>query len=143
MTKLEVAPLPGFHQVWLLDDPVLNQPFRAAYELGDDRLFTLTGYNLAPPPTSVPRLRHGMGGAMPQDIVWPQSVMPPFVSDRVLTLFHEHQITGWDSFPVEIRDKRGAIHTTYHRLMMTAAPCGPIDWTRGMPFDRTEVPLGR
>lgn len=137
------AHFPGLRHIWMIEDPLSSRSFRAAYEIGDDRLFTLTGYNLAPPPSHMTRLRHGMGGAVPQDVVWPRSVMPPFVSDRVINLLQEFDITGWGSFPIEIRDKSGKIHTNYFRLVINATPCGAIDWRRGGPLEQTGVPSGQ
>jgi hypothetical protein len=143
--------IPGYDHLYLLEDPVSNVFFRADFALNEldalpsglYEMFSKSGYNLHPPPDSPPRLYHGMGRAQPSDIVWPMAAMPPFISDRVIGLLTDHNVTGWSSFPVEIIDRHGTLHRTHHRLMITATPCGPIDWLRGELIERTEVPRGR
>jgi hypothetical protein len=132
---------PGLDRISGLTDPLIDRPFRASIDLHEDNLLVATGRGYAAPPLHLPRLTYGSGGAAPGDIVWPRAVMQPFVSDRIITLLREHGVTGWDSFPVEIIDKRGDTHQNFHRLMITGR-CGRIDWTKGEHFERTEVPLG-
>jgi hypothetical protein len=142
---------PGFDCIYVLDDPVSGIYFRAGLSRrefdpvphGIAEMFRMTAYGLQPPPTQRPRLYHGSGRATPSDIVWPMGGVMPFVSDRVITLLSEYDVTGWDSFSVEIVDRNGVLHNTHHRLMITSDPCGPIDWRRGVLIERTEVPRGR
>ena len=36
----------------------------------------------------------------------------PFVSDRAINLLIEYDVSGWDSFPVEIVDRKTGCYTT-------------------------------
>jgi hypothetical protein len=142
---------PGHNRIYLLADPMSDIHFRAdfakrAHDLlaaGVYEMFHFSGYNRHPPPAETPRLYHGSGRAQPSDIVWPMAGMPPFISDRIVDLLTEHNVSGWSSFPVEIVDRNGDLHQTHHRLMITATPCGPVDWLMGELIERTEPYRGR
>ena len=123
---------PGFDRIYVLDDPVSGIYFRAGLSRrefdpiphGIAEMFRMTAYGLQPPPTQRPRLYHGSGRATPSDIVWPMGGVMPLVSDRMINLLSEYDVTGWDSFNVEIVDRNGVLHNTHHRLMITSKPCG-------------------
>jgi len=134
---------PGFDLIWMLRDPLRDDTFRADFDDSDAELLRLTGYNLVPPPMQPVEISYGDGGPMPGDVVWSLGSMPPFVSDRITALLRANHIGGWDSFRVQLRDKCGGLHANYNRLMITANPCGPVDWRKGQVFERTEVPRGR
>ena len=74
-----------------------------------------------------------MGSAQPMDVIWCNTTGPIIVSDRVLALWQEEGVTGWDTYPVRLLNADDKHGRTFHGVTITGR-CGPIDPTRSEVF---------
>ncbi|MHB1295628.1 MAG: hypothetical protein ACYC4R_11615 [Anaerolineae bacterium] len=68
------------------------------------------------------KLRGYMGGQA-ADVLWTGLVVLFCVSSRVVDLLRAEGITGWDTFPVEVYDRRGEFLPGYHGFAITGPTC--------------------
>ncbi|MHB1295631.1 MAG: hypothetical protein ACYC4R_11630 [Anaerolineae bacterium] len=68
------------------------------------------------------KLRGYMGGQA-VDVLWSGLVVLFCVSSRVVDLLRAEGITGWDTFPVEVYDRRGGFLPGYHGFAITGPTC--------------------
>lgn len=57
------------------------------------------------------------------DILWSQVVTPVCVSERVVCLLQQNEVSGWSTYPVEVLDNNGRLLAGYHGLSVTGATC--------------------
>ena len=68
-------------------------------------------------------------GRKATDFLWTQLIKPVCVSDRVIRILEEYDVTGWSTYPVQVFDAEGVLHDSYHGLVVTGAVC-EADYTR-------------
>ena len=77
------------------------------------------------------------------DFLWTQLVTPVCVSQRVVQILNENQVTGWSTYPVEVFDQVGKLHASYHGLAVTGAVC-EADYSRSVVVTKPPpAPRGR
>ena len=81
-----------------------------------------------------------MGRAKPVDVVWTTWATPMLISERVVQILRDHEFTGWDVFPMPLRDKAGELHPGFYFLQVHGR-CGPRDPSKGEPFQE-KYPAG-
>jgi hypothetical protein len=114
-------PFPGFENLFELQDPVANPPFRA--DILFDKPFRLLRAETSP--TEPVRVAHAMGGR-PQDFIWTTYGSVFLVSERVCKLLENARVSGWKTYPVEVIDRVGAIVPGFYGFAVTGR-CGSID----------------
>lgn len=57
------------------------------------------------------------------------------ISDHAVEAFTESGLTGWKTFPVQIKAKKGGFVTGYQGLSVTGR-CGPVDHSKSEPFEK-------
>ena len=63
------------------------------------------------------------------DFLWTQLVTPVCVSERVICILKDNEISGWSTYPVEVFDHEGNPHPYYHGLAVIGAVC-EADYSR-------------
>lgn len=63
------------------------------------------------------------------DFLWTQLVIPVCVSDRVVRILGENEVTGWSTYPVEVFDQEGRLLVGCNGLAVTGAVC-EADYSR-------------
>jgi hypothetical protein len=70
-------------------------------------------------------VRHAAGARL-APVIWTTSLKPILVHDRVVELLRERKLSGWDIYPVTIRDKHDMGIDQFWGLSFLGR-CGPID----------------
>jgi hypothetical protein len=124
-------PFPGFEQLYELSDP---PPFphlcgKLAVDDYEGLIGLIRGERQLPRPLAVHLDREDS----PQDIIWLENAAGAIISDRVVALFQQHELTGWTTYPVTLISPGGTMHSGYHGLGVTGR-CGPLNWTDRQPL---------
>ena len=115
-----------------LSDPMAIEPYRLRSRLPSasskggvdlDRLSRGASQARAPIQFDVAQ------GAETCDLLWTQLVTPVCISERVVRLLRQNEVSGWSTYPVEILDNNGRLLAGYHGLSVTGAIC-PADYSR-------------
>jgi len=114
---------PGFNSVFWLGEPLTSQHFRATLEIDADP--TALTRNEIQPPGAI-ESRWVMGRRLPADLIWTDDATPLLLSARVVSLFRQHELTGWSTYEIDLFGKNGEPIPGYHGLSVTGR-CGPID----------------
>jgi hypothetical protein len=69
---------------------------------------------------------------------WPSFYL---ISDKFKNLLEEHHFTGWTTYPIIIRDKKGNQIEGYHGFSVTGVS-GPISHANSPSFEARYVPTG-
>ena len=69
---------------------------------------------------------------------WPSFYL---ISDKFKNLLNEHHFTGWTTYPIVIRDKKGNQIEGYHGFSVTGVS-GPISHENSPSFEARYVPTG-
>ncbi len=134
-----------YSKLFKLVDPLANRPLRletvrdAVWLTIRDDVWPLYRGQLK---LSEPlKLRAYMGGQA-TDFLW--TGYPPLVcvSSRVVELLTEHEITGWDTYPVEVYGRKGEPLPGYHDFAVTGPECRR-DRSRSEILTRQDVPGGK
>lgn len=86
------------------------------------------------------RLVPAMGGH-PTDVMWATTSEVLVVSQRVVNLLKAHGITGWATYAVEVRDKKGNPVPGYYGFAVTGK-AGEQDLRRGEVIDKPPIVPG-
>ncbi len=114
---------PGFDSIYLLGDPLANQPFRGTIEVSvNEATALLRGEWIPKRPVIV---RHQMGGA-PRKVIWTSFADVLIVDQEVVQLFRANGFKGWTTYPVEVHGKTDEVIEGYQGLAITGR-CGHID----------------
>lgn len=82
-------------------------------------------------------------GGQATDFLWASLVHIICVSSRVVELLTEHQITGWDTYPVEVYGRKGEPLPGYYGFAVTGPECRR-DRSRSQIVDKpAPTPEGR
>jgi len=128
---------PGFERLYALQDPFSKRPLRGEFDAKVDCLALTRGEAKTTREVSV---SWAMGGALPSDFIWTTSAYPVIAHRRVLDLLREHDITGWCTYPVSVKDKSGRSHSDYEGVTILGR-CGPVDLSRSV-VALAEYPAG-
>lgn len=109
-----------------LSDPLAVEPFRLRSRLPGDAVSNdvnvrqlSRGQSQIPNPLQFDAAQ----GKKASDFLWTQLVDPVCVSERVVRILKENDISGWATYPVEIFDSEGSRLPGYHGLAVTGAVC--------------------
>jgi hypothetical protein len=129
---------PGFDGIYQLDDPNKRGHFvgQIAGTIQEANAL-LAGLLL---PTSPIQVHWFMGRQIPSDFIWTSSVSPLIVSARVVALLHEHAVTGWSTYPVEVMNRDGELLEGYQGLSVLGR-CGRLQRERRVPVEK-QYPAG-
>ena len=82
-------------------------------------------------------------GSDATDFLWTQLVTPVCVSERVIRILKENEVSGWSTYPVEIFDQEGNLCPFYHGLAVNGAVC-EADYSRSAVVTKPPpAPRGR
>ena len=116
--------------VWLstyeLADPMAVEPFRLRSRLPADTNTAGVDFQLLSrgrSKTLTPIQFDAAQGCEFADFLWTQLVTPVCVSEEVIQLLRDNHVTGWSTYPVEVYDQEGYLHSRYHGLAVTGAVC--------------------
>ncbi len=116
--------------VWLstyeLADPMAVEPFRLRSRLPSDAKAAGVDFELLSRgrlKTMTPIQFDAAQGVEFADFLWTQLVTPVCVSEKVIQLLRDNQITGWSTYPVEVYDQDGNLYSHYHGLAVTGPVC--------------------
>ena len=116
--------------VWLsayeLTDPMAVEPFRLRSRLPGDAISKDVDFQLlsrGKSKTLEPIQFDAAQGFEFSDFLWTQLVTPVCVSEQVIKLLRDNHISGWSTYPVEVYDQDGILHSCYHGLAVTGAVC--------------------
>jgi len=76
------------------------------------------------------------GRRAPGDFIWTQDPLIVIVSDRVKQALESNGLTGWRTYPVQLRDESERTMLGFSGLTITGR-CGSLDWSRSLPVLRT------
>ena len=91
------------------------------------------------PDPEPPMIRYNAGPNRPKDCFWASLTVGPIISDRVVALLREHDVTGWTTYPVRVISRSGEVVSGYQGLLPTSR-CGQIDFTKGTPVPASHNP---
>jgi hypothetical protein len=125
---------PGFDHLFQLHDPVSSRPFRGLFAPNDVDL--AIGISRGELTSALSRATVGwaMGSPEPSDVIWTTFAHPLIVDERVTQLLRANDVSGWDTYRVEVRNKAGVVVPGYAGLAITGR-CGRFD------FERSEIVL--
>ncbi len=144
---------PGYCHLFKMRDPLATRPWRLTVS-EDPRWKTMMeegergefsrwlmrlrrGEAEADPPL---RLVPAMGGH-PTDVMWSTVVTVVVVSQRVVDLLKEDGLTGWATYAVDVRDKKGQAVPGYYGFAVTGR-AGSRDLRRGEIIDKPPIVPG-
>jgi len=144
---------PDYHHLFEMNDPLATRPWRL--DVGEDPRWEtmmeegkreefgkwlrqlMRGEAKADPPL---RLAPAMGGH-PTDVMWSTVVTVVVVSQRVVDLLKEEGLTGWATYAVDVRDKKGQAVPGYYGFAVTGR-AGSQDLRRGEIIDKPPIVPG-
>ena len=129
-----------------LSDPVAVEPFRLRSRLpGDAKANGATVELLSRGKTKLekPIQFDAAQGWEATDFLWTQLVTPVCVSERVIRILKENEISGWSTYPVEVFDQEGNPQPNFHGLAVIGAVC-EADYSRSAVVTKPPpAPRGR
>jgi hypothetical protein len=135
-TSLQPKTFPGFANLYSLDDPVANRPYRGKVDWHDMSV-EVSRAELAPRGTL--SVGWAMGSATPSEIIWTTS-LAVIVHARIIDIFDRNGFTGWTTHPVQVSSKSGELIHDYFVLGISGR-CGPVDLSRSA-IELREYPGG-
>ena len=124
---------PGFEHIYEFHDPLSSRAFRGRFEPHEVAFELSRGELLTNPTVTVV---WAMGGGEPSDIIWTTSAAPVVLHRRVIELLSSAGFSGWNTYPVEVRNKAGVLVSDYEGIAITGR-CDSID------LARSEIVLGQ
>jgi hypothetical protein len=114
---------PGFEAIYQFTDPFASSAFRG--EITPELEFAerlVRGEWSPPSPLHVTR----SSGKELMDVIWTTSIHPIVINTRVVDVLEAERLTGWATYPVEVRSNEEESENSYVGLAITGR-CGPID----------------
>ncbi len=127
-SKSTTKDFPGFGNLYWLTEPGVAQHFRAKLLLTVNAFRVTRGEDTPEQPV---RARWMMGRAIPGDWLWTGHVALSLLSDRLASILHERNISGWSTYKVNLIGKKGETIPGYSGLVVRGR-CGPIDDARSL-----------
>lgn len=114
-----------YQQLYNFIDPLATLPFRMHVRsesamLSADQHWLLTHGKIMP---DTPHIYDAGRGGKATDILWAYNVSIFFFSPRLLQLLHDHDITGWNSYAVELYDRKGNLLSGYKGIAVVGPEC--------------------
>jgi len=110
----------------VFSDPGSQRDFVASIDLSiDQALEALRGNPVSRPITA----KWKMGDSAPGDVIWTTLAIPVLVSEKIVGLLREKEITGWDARPIDLFDGAKRLLAGYY-LLEVRGRCGPIEDSR-------------
>lgn len=113
---MQHSDFPGFDNLFDVHDPFATRPFRAKYEPYDFAFKLSRGEQTTSTPVQV---TWASGSLIPGDIVWTHANNPLIVHERVIDILQANQVTGWTTYPAEVRSKNGQEYPGFFGLAIT------------------------
>lgn len=114
-----------YRQFYSLVDPLATMPYRMNSRRTENWPNLEQQYALVEgkyKPTGPLIFDAGRGGKA-MDVLWSTSGLCFFFSDRLVTLLYENNVSGWNTYEVELYDKRGNRLEGYHGIAITGPEC--------------------
>lgn len=140
MSTLEPLDFSRFYE---LDDPLTNRPLRITVRGYSDWVNSDFAWKLfrgQDSPQQPIKLGGYMGGQI-TDFLWSDLVHMVCISERVVEILGEKEVTGWSIYPVEVYGRKGEPLPGYHGFAVTGSECRR-DRNRSQIFTRQAVPGG-
>lgn len=121
-----------YESLFVLSDPMADEPFRLRSRLtGDAKVAGVDIHALSRGESHVkePIQFDAAQGSKATDFLWTQLVTPVCVSQRVIRILSENDVSGWSTYPVEVFDPEGRLLAEYKGLVVTGAVCD-ADYSR-------------
>ncbi len=115
----------NYAELFELSDPLASRPLRLNLKSHSEGLSSRDAWNLATGQL-VPDLPIELGGyrgSQITDFLWSGLMGIVCVSNRVVQLLTEHRITGWQTYPVRVFDRRAVEVPGYAGLSITGSQC--------------------
>lgn len=119
---------PGFNAFYEFGDPYDEDAIRGTPRDVPLKALRLLARGEWRPPR--PILFDRAEGRVPADVVHTTSIRPVIVHQRVVDILRSEGLTGWATFPVELRDEAGRILPDYFGFAVTGRS-GPPAYRRG------------
>lgn len=108
---------------YLFSDPVERRALRiASTNLDREQSLRLVRRNELPP---FPVEASATDGTELRDALWPSSIAPVVVRGRFVDLLVSEGLSGWETYPVELFDRKGGSIPGYEGFL-TVGRCGPL-----------------
>ena len=125
--SLGTKSFPGFDQLYQMCMCPGENSYYADFEENTPQFALLRGEWMPAEPLQA---YWSLGNPEPEDISWGRTITWFYLSQRVQRVFHEHQLTGWTTYPMVLHNKAGDVCPGYAGLSITGR-CGAIDEERG------------
>lgn len=109
-----------------LTDPMAVEPFRLRSRLPSDAASDEVNVHFlsrGKSPIRRPLQFDVAQGIRASDFLWTQLINPVCISERVVCILRNNEVSGWATYPVEVFDKEGNLLSEYHGLAVTGAVC--------------------
>ena len=135
-----------YDKLYRLRDPLATRPLRLGDEgYSGEWITTHQAWLLAKGELKLDeplRLGAYQGGQI-TDFLWSGLVPIVCISQRVVDLLCEQDITGWATYPVEVHDRQGALLPGYHGFAVIGAECRRDRSRSEIITKRRPTPQGR
>ncbi len=118
-----------YESLLMVSDPMAVEPYRLRSRLpGDARVNVVDMSALSRGKSQLedPIQFDVAQGSKATDVLWTQLVTPVCVSELVIRLLSEYEISGWSTYPVEVFDPAGNLLLNYRGLAVTGAVCDTV-----------------
>lgn len=116
----------NLNSIFELGDPMAVEPYRLRSRLPGDVIADSVNVQLLSRGKS--RLQEPLQfdaaqGTEASDFLWTQLLDPVCVSESVVRILRENEVSGWSLYPVEVFDNDGDLLPNYHGIAVTGAEC--------------------
>src|SRR5262245_41585263 len=115
---------PGFSKVYMLEEGD-DHAFRGEISFDSSRESRAITRAEKTPPGPV-EVRWRMERSRPSDLIFTTWADPVIISDRVIGILKASDLSGWQTYPLDLFGKDGARISGYQGLAVHGR-CGPID----------------
>ena len=117
-----------YDKIFSISDPVSNRAFRGSI-VDDSKAKPEISRAESKIDDFVP-IYHFMGEANPKDVIWTANAHPLIFSETLINLLIQNNLTGWDTYPVEVYDKnKNLVKSNYYGFIITGR-ASFVDYTR-------------
>jgi hypothetical protein len=134
-----------FKEMFTFSDPLATRPLRLTTEGYSDWLTWKQAVGLFRGELSLsqPLKLHGYMGRQMTDVLWSAFTPIIVISQRLLDILKEHQLSGWKTYSVEVYGREDKLLPNYYGLSITGR-AGDRDRTRSLTVTKpAPVPNGK